>query len=305
MELHQWRYYAAVARLGNFTRAAEACGVSQPTLSQQIGKLELELGKPLFDRLGRGAALTDAGQAIRERVEQALALIDEVKATVAAAAVARRLTVAAIPTVAPYLLPAVLMRFREECPDVRIEAREHTTAECVERLNAGELDLAIFALPMPDDHFVAEPILTEDMLLALPANHRLVSRSRISIHDLRDEPFVLLHEAHCLSGQAAWFCARHALAPVVTARLHQLATVLELVRLGQGVTLVPAMAAAADTHPGRVYRRLAGESPMRTLAVVRNPHRFRNESSRRFTELAGLAAVAAVTPAGETSGASP
>lgn len=284
MEMNQLRYFAAVARLGNFTRAAEACHVSQPTLSQQVAKLELELDQSLFDRHGRGAELTDAGRALLEKVEHALALLDNAKVTVRSAGHAQRLTVAAIPTIAPYLLPAALVRFAKAHPAAHVEVREYTTDECLSHLTNGELDLAVLALPVRGDHLATEPLFTEELLLALPAKHRLARRSKVRLKDLGDEPFVLLHEAHCLSGQAIGFCARHALAPLVTAQLHQLGTVLELVRLGQGVSLVPAMAAKQDRGGGRVYRPLAGEKPTRTLGIVWSKLRFRSPLFDAFVE---------------------
>ncbi|QEL20270.1 LysR family transcriptional regulator [Limnoglobus roseus] len=274
--MNQLRYFAALARLGNFTRAAAACHVSQPTLSQQVAKLERELDQSLFDRRGRGATLTDAGRALLEKVEHALALLDNAKVSVRSAGHAERLTVAAIPTIAPYLLPEVLVRFATAHPAAHVEVREYTTDECLAHLTNGELDLAVLALPVRGDHLAAETLFTEELLLAVPAKHALAKKRQVRLTDLTDEPFVLLHEAHCLSGQALGFCARHALAPLVTAQLHQLGTVLELVRLGQGVSLVPAMAAKKDRSGGRVYKPIFGEKPMRTLGVVWSKLRFRS-----------------------------
>ena len=275
MELQQLRYFAAVARLGNFTRAAGACHVSQPTLSQQVAKLELELGQSLFDRGGRGATPTAAGRALLQRVEHALGLLDEARESVRSSGKSQRFTVAAIPTVAPYLLPEVLVKFTGRHPGASVEVKEYTTEECLAHLTDGELDLAVLALPVRGDHLETEALFTEELLLALPAKHRLSKKRRVRLTDLADEPFVLLHEAHCLSGQAVAFCARHALAPLVTAQLHQLGTVLELVRLGQGVSLVPAMAAKRERGRDVVYRPLAGEKPTRTLAVAWSKLRFR------------------------------
>ncbi len=276
MEMNQLRYFAALARLGNFTRAAEACCVSQPTLSQQVAKLERELDQSLFDRTGRGTELTDAGRALLEKVEHALALLDNAKISVRSASHAQRLTVAAIPTVAPYFLPEVLVRFTTSHPAAHVDVREYTTDECLTHLTNGELDLAVLALPVRGDHLATETLFTEELLLAVPTKHALAKKRQVKLADLYDEPFVLLHEAHCLSGQALGFCARHALAPLVTAQLHQLGTVLELVRLGQGVSLVPAMAAKQDRGGGRVYRPIAGEKPTRTLGVVWSKLRFRS-----------------------------
>ncbi len=284
MELHQLRYFAAVARLGNFTRAAEACHVSQPTLSQQVAKLELELGTSLFDRTGRGATLTDAGRAFQERVEYALGLLDDAREALRSAGKAERLTVAAIPTIAPYLLPGVLVTFAGLHPAAHVEVKEYTTEECLKHLTDGELDVAVLALPVRGDHLATEALLTEELLLAVPANHKLAAKPQVRLKDLTDEPFVLLHEAHCLSEQALGFCARHALAPLVTAQLHQLGTVLELVRLGQGVSLVPAMAARQDRDAGRVYRTIWGDKPTRTVGVAWSKLRFRGPLFEPFVE---------------------
>lgn len=291
MELGQLRYVAAVAGCGSFTRAADQCGVTQPTLSQQLAKLERELGQPLFHRLPGGAELTDAGRAFLDRVGPALALLDDARECVTHDAAAGRLTVAAIPTVAPYLLPAAVVAFTADFPQARLEILELTTAECAAALAAGSLDLAVLARPVPGDGFHAADVVTEELLLAVPAGHPLGRGPSAALAAVRDEAFVMLHEAHCLSGQAAAFCARHLLAPVVTARLHQLGTVLELVRLGRGVSLVPAMAAAQDRDPGRTYVRLTGgEVPARTVAAAWAKGRFRSPLSAPF--VAALKAAA-------------
>ncbi len=282
MEIHQLRYFAKVAEIGNFTRAAEACFVSQPSLSQQIAKLEEELGQPLFERLGRGARLTEAGQKLLERASQILLLLDEAKAVVADDPDAGRLVVAAIPTIAPYFLPGVLTRFAAECPRARIEVAEETTGHLVEMLAHGDVDLAILALPVRGENLHIEPLFTEELLAVLPAGHALVGKAQVSLLDLAGEPFVLLHETHCLTGTATSFCHRLGISPAGTARIQQLATVQELVRLGHGVSLVPAMAARADAHPGRAYRSLDGDRPTRTVALVWNRMRYQSKLFARF-----------------------
>ncbi len=284
MELQQLRYFAAVARLGNFTRAAEACHVSQPTLSKLIAKLELELGQSLFHRGGRIATLTDAGRAFQERTEHALRLLDEARESVRTAGKKMRFTVSAIPTVAPYLLPAALTRFVAAHPSARVEVKEYTTEESLKQLTEGHLDAAVLALPVRDEHLSTKTLFTEELFLALPAAHRLADSSKIRLKDLADESFVILHEAHCLSGQAAAFCARHALGPLVTAQLHQLGTVLELVRLGHGVSFVPEMATRHEKRTDVVFRSIAGEKPTRTLAIAWSQLRFRSPLFNDFVK---------------------
>jgi LysR family transcriptional regulator, hydrogen peroxide-inducible genes activator len=284
MELHQLRYFAKVAELGHFTRAAEACGVSQPSLSQAIAKLEEEVGKPLFERLGRGVRLTEAGVKLRDRASHIVRLVDEARSTLTTAPDAGRVVVAAIPTVAPYLLPKALAAFAAACPQAEVEVIEETTDRAVGRTAAGEADLLVAALPLRHDDMHFEPLLTEELLAVLPAHHPLAEKPRISMKELSAERFILLNEAHCLSETTLAFCARRNSSPLVTARMHQLTTVLELVRLGQGVSLIPAMAAAADPSKHRVYRPVAGDKPTRTLAVGWNTRRYHAPVFGRFVE---------------------
>jgi LysR family hydrogen peroxide-inducible transcriptional activator len=270
MEMHQLRYFVKVAECGHFTRAAEACHVAQPSLSQQIAKLERELGQPLFDRLGRGVRLTEAGRLFKERADQILRLADDARACAADDADAGRLVVAAIPTVAPYFLPPLLTRFFAERPRARVEVMEETTARILALLAEGEIDLAVLALPVQGEHLETTTLFTEELMAMLPAGHPLADKPRLTLRDLAAEPFVLLHEAHCLTGTTLSFCSRLALAPVVTARMHQLSTVQELVRLGKT----------------RVYRSLTGDRPTRTLALAWNPLRFQSRLFKSFAKVA-------------------
>jgi|JI10StandDraft_1071094.scaffolds.fasta_scaffold46526_2 LysR family hydrogen peroxide-inducible transcriptional activator len=282
MEMHQLRYFAKVAELGNVTRAAEACFVSQPSLSQQITKLERELGQPLFERLGRGVRLTEAGRLFRRYADQILSLTEDARTRVADDADSGHITLAAIPTIAPYFLPGVLTRFAKECPKARIEIVEETTANILRLLAEGDIDLAILALPIQAEYVHTKTLFTEELLAVLPAGHPLAKKSKVSLKDLVAEPFVVLNEAHCLTGTTMSFCARHAASPLVTAKSHQLLTVLELVRLGQGVSLVPEMAVPKGPDEGREYRSLAGDKPTRTIALAWNRMRYQTQLFKRF-----------------------
>ena len=284
MEMHQLRYFAKVADLGNVTRAAEACHVSQPSLSQQIAKLERELGQPLFERLGRGVRLTDAGTLFKRYCDQILSLTEDARTRVADDPDSGRIVLAAIPTVAPYFLPRVLTRFAQECPKARIEIVEDTTANIVRQLADGDIEMAIVALPLRADHVHTQPLFTEELVAVLPTDHPLAKKPRLGLKDLAAEPFVILNEAHCLTGNTMSFCARHSLTPLVTGRSHQLLTVLELVRLGHGVSLIPAMAVPKGTDKGRVYRTLSGDKPTRTIAVAWNRMRYQTQLFKRFVE---------------------
>jgi LysR family hydrogen peroxide-inducible transcriptional activator len=277
MEIQQIRYFAKLAELGNFTRAAEACNVSQPSLSQQISKLELELGQPLVERLGRGTRLTGAGERFKSRADEILRLIDDAHASVIDEPDAGNLTLAAIPTIAPYFLPAVLSKLAKAAPRAQITVREETTQDTLHLLAEGQVDLAVLAMPIKQENLHVEPIMTEELQLVVPKTHPLAKQPKIGFKDITGEPFVLLHEAHCLTGTTLAFCQRHAFTPLVTARIQQLAMIQELVRLGHGVSMIPKMAADADKSPQRVYRSLTGDKPTRTVALAWNRMRFQTK----------------------------
>ena len=233
MELFQLRYFLKVVELGNFTRAAEANSVSQPALSQAIQKLEDELGQPVFERLGRRVELTDAGRMLLPRATQAVQLVDEARASITDDGESGQIRVSAIPTIAPYLLPSVLGEFASQFPQVQFEVQEEVTDQVVKRLRHGETDAALLALPFDSTHLEVVPLFEEELQLVLPAGHELADRKRITLRTLREYPFILLDEAHCLSDNVISFCHRKAFQPITTGRFTQLATVLELVALGQ------------------------------------------------------------------------
>ncbi|MGE0449400.1 MAG: LysR family transcriptional regulator [Vicinamibacterales bacterium] len=282
MEMHQLRYFSKVAELGSVTRAAEACFVSQPSLSQQIAKLEQELGQPLFERLGRGVRLTRAGHLFKQYCDQILSLTEDARTRVVDEPDSGHLVVAAIPTVAPYFLPGVLCGFLKEVPRAHVEIREDTTQELLRQLASGDIDLAIIALPIDADQIETTPLFTEELVLAMPAGHPMAHRRRLTMRDLASEPFVVLNEAHCLTGNVLSFCSTQDMVPFVVSRSHQLLTVLELVRLGQGVSLIPKMAVPKGADAGRVYRTLSGDKPSRTIAVAWRKARYQTQLFQRF-----------------------
>jgi len=287
MELQQLRYFVAVAELGHFTKAAERCLVAQPSLSQQIGKLEKELGQPLFERLGRVVRLTDAGRTLYERSVSILASVEQAKGEVidACGEAGGSVSVGAIPTVAPFLLPALTSDFQRRFSQARVIIDEGLTAQIVENCLRGDLDVGILALPVTEPQLHVEPILEEELLLALPSGHPLAKKRRVTIQDLSGEPFILVSEMHCLGQQIVAFCNQASCSPFMVCRSAQLLTAQELVSIGHGVSLLPAMACERDRHPGRTYRRLSGAAPSRTLAMIWHKQRYQRPIVRQFIEL--------------------
>lgn len=289
MELDQLRYFTAVAELLSFTRAAERCLVAQPSLSQQIIKLEHELGAPLFERLGRTVRLTPAGHTFYEHAVRVLSAAGAARDSLRSADDWKQgpASIGAILTVAPYLLPPVLRSFTRKFPQARLTVREDFTAGIVQAVLAGELDLGIAALPIDEPRLQATPLFTEELLVALPAKHPLaVRRKKLTPADLADQSFVLLDETHCLGEQVVSFCRDRKFQPTVTCRTSQLLTVQTMVALGQGLSLVPKMATEGP-HQRRdiVYKSLGEEAPKRTLCLLR--HRDRSPG-RLVEELVGM-----------------
>jgi LysR family hydrogen peroxide-inducible transcriptional activator len=287
MELHQLRYFQAVAQTGSFSRAAEQCFVSQPSLSQQIQKLERGLEQKLFDRLGRRVVLTEAGRLLLDRAAPILAALNDTERQLREGEdrLGGRLTIGAIPTIAPYLLPPALERLLQAHPRVELKVHEEVTHDLLESVLAGELDLGILALPVNDDRLVVEPLFSEPLYLALPRGHRLTRRRRVTLDDLREERFIVLDEIHCLGQQILTFCNANGCQPRIACRSAQIATVQALIGLNQGVSMLPAMARRVDRGAARVYRSLAEGQPARTIAAVWRRNRYHSHVAERFLQV--------------------
>src|SRR5271170_3866892 len=268
MELHQLRYFCAVAETGSFSRAAEQSHVSQPSLSQQIMKLEDELGARLFDRLGRSVRLTDLGKTFLPRARGVLRELEAAKGDVVEHkdSVGGSVTIGVIPTVAPYLLPAYLTTFSKKFQQARLTVVEEITPVLLERLRAGTIDIAILALPIRGHEFEVAPLLTEPLFAALPPKHKLAARRSVSLKDLRAEPFLLLRDGHCFRDTAVAACDRARLNPQIIFESGQFSSILSMVGTGMGVSIVPEM--AIDKNPRCRYVRIADDEATRTIGAI-------------------------------------
>lgn len=288
MELFQLRYFVAVAEAQSFTRAAERCHVSQPSLSQQILKLEEEFEHKLFHRLGRRVLLTQAGETLLQHALEALSRLEAARREIAAASSTPyrgKIVVGAIPTMAPYLLPETIRSFRERHPQVEILLKEELTEQILASILAGETELGLLALPVDDPRFLVEQLGTEPLFFAFPTTHRLAeSKECIRPQDLVNEPLILLDEMHCLGKQLADFCRRYGLASQIRCRSVQLYTIERLIAAEQGVSLLPAMAFLKDREPPLAYRKPADELPTRTIVAVRHGRRPLGAAVRLFVE---------------------
>jgi len=289
MEIHQLRYFVSLARMGNFSRAAEQCYVSQPSLSQQIRKLEDELGERLFDRGQRRAKLTAHGEAFLRRAVRILEEVEAAKreATEAWDLLRGTVTIGVLPTIAPYMLPHAMARFSEKFPGVEIAVHEDTTARLLKLMHAYEIDFALASQPIEDDGLVVQELFTEELLLAVPPRHPLARKRVVCAADLSGEKLIVMKEAHCLGDQVLGFCDRRDVKPKISFRSAQLETVQELVCAGLGISLVPAMATRSQRAISPKYRSLQAPRPERKIVVAwpkqRPPGRAAGEFVKLFT----------------------
>lgn len=289
MEMHQLRYMVTLARTGNFSRAAEQCNVAQPSLSQQIQKLEAELGERLFDRMKREVRLTPHGTAFLRRAVRILEEVDAARREASDALDLKHgsIAIGILPTIAPYLLPPVMARFSTQFAGVEINVHEDTTAQLLKLVHAYEIDFAVVSEPIVDDRLTVTELFTEELLLALPPRHPLAKKRSLTSADLRDQKLIVMKSGHCLGDQVLGFCERQEVKPRISFRSAQLETVQELVCAGLGLSLVPAM--ARRTHPRRApeYRSLQAPSPARKIVLVwprqRPPGRAAAELVKLFT----------------------
>jgi LysR family hydrogen peroxide-inducible transcriptional activator len=253
VNLRDLKYLVALAEERHFGKAAERCHVSQPTLSAQIRKLEEYLGVSLVERQPKKVSLTETGERI---VARARLVLHEADAIVELARTDRdplagELKLAFIPTVGPYLLPKVATRLKRALPKLKLLLYEYQTAQLLEKLRHGDIDMGILALPIPTDGLECRALYEEAVMLAVPDAHPLAQRERARLEDLRGETLLLLEDGHCLRDQALEVCSRVRVSEDQDYRATSLETLRQMVAAGHGVTLLPQL---ATTGPGGTTR---------------------------------------------------
>lgn len=243
-DLRQLEYFCAVARTGSFTKAAEDLGIAQPSLSEQIARLELGLGAALFERLNRRVELTPLGEAILGKaqalLEDAAALPDHFER--AREGVRGPLRVGAIPTILPYFLAPLLKGFTERCREVDLHVREGTTAELVGQVLDGMIDVAVLSLPVEGAGLVMKELFRDPLFLAVPEGHPLASAEKVQLRRLSQERLLILKDGHCLRDETLAVCDRARARFAGQFEADQFLTIFELIRAGFGVSIVPEMA---------------------------------------------------------------
>jgi LysR family hydrogen peroxide-inducible transcriptional activator len=271
-----------VARTGSFTKAANELGVSQPSLSEQIGKLEEGLGASLFERLTRRIELTPLGEAILARaqalLEDAAALPDHFDR--ARDGVRGPLRVGAIPTILPYFLAPLLKGFTERYPDVDLHLREGTTAELVELVIDGVMDLAVVSLPVEGAGLLMKELFLDPLYLAVPESHPLAGSSSVQLQRVSRERLLILKDGHCLRDETLEICDQARARFAAQFEVDQFLTIFELIRAGFGVSVVPEMGRSLSSGC-----RLIELEPKasRRVGYIRPQRRYVSKALEAFT----------------------
>ncbi|MCL4765867.1 MAG: LysR family transcriptional regulator [Hyphomicrobiaceae bacterium] len=285
LTLRQLAYFEAVVRHKHFGRAAEACAVSQPALSVQIQELERELGVVLVER-GRGSvALTPQGEFVAQRARRILGEVQDLMDSAPRADALGAIRLGVIPTIAPYLMPAILGALGSGGAAARIQVRETQTQRLLEELEQGSLDLLLAALPVSSPGIEAHALFCDRFFLAVPASSDIGPRIG-SIAAVAPHRLLLLEEGHCLRDQALSVCSAADKDMLASLGATSLATLIELVAAGMGVTLLPELC-LPSVHDDRRVRIVPfrGPAPFRTVGLVWRKSSGRKATFRRLGEL--------------------
>jgi LysR family transcriptional regulator, hydrogen peroxide-inducible genes activator len=280
----------AVAETLHFGHAAEDCDMSQPGLSSQISNLERVLGVQLVERTTRRVLLTAAGERVVDSARRIVAELENLETQISKAStpLSGSLRLGVIPTVAPYLLPQLLPSVRERFPVLQLFLREEQTDRLVDMLDKGRIDMALMALPSPrPSHFTEVGVGREAFHLAMPASHRLAGRSSVRPSDIAGEDVLLLESGHCLRDQALSVCDRSGAIENSTIQANSIATLVQMVANGLGVTLLPTSAVRSELHATTdvVARPFEEPQPHRTLGLVARKSSALNEEMTLLSTL--------------------
>src|SRR5918911_3684770 len=290
MEMHQLTYFESVSRHLHFTRAAEELNVAQPSVSQQIRKLEDELGAPLFHRMKRHVALTEAGKMFLPHARAVLQRLEEARLEVQELSGLRKgsLAVGATPSVGTHLLPRAMAAFSRRHPGIALAFREAGSRTLLSLLEDGELDMAVVIQPIRHPALETMPLLEEELLLAVPQGHTLAGRqARVPLGELRDEAFVMLREgAYDLRDQTLAACHKVGFEPRVVLDGCEMDSVLRCVAAGIGVAILPEMVLSdVDPVAGPAAVRLQGPRLSRSLVIARRRDRYFSAAGREFARV--------------------
>lgn len=277
MNLRDLQYLIAVADVRNFSQAADKCFVSQPTLSNQIRKLEDTLGITLFERNNKRVIPTETGEHIVALARKVLHQVDTMHDVAKSSKdpLAGKFRLGAFPTLSTYIFPALVPKITATLPQLKLVLIEEKTQQLLDRLKRGELDAALLALPIHDDQLEVRALFDDKFLLAVPPTHTLAKQKHIDQTDIHGEKLLLLEEGHCLRDQALAVCQLAGSEEEQDFRATSLETLRQMVKAGTGITFMPQIAIQENEH-NIAYVPFKKPAPYRTIGLV-----WRKTSVRR------------------------
>jgi len=287
MNFRDLNYFVKTAELNHFGKAANACFVSQPTLSMQLKKLEDTLGVKLFERDNKHVKLTRQGGVLLTQAKTILLEADHLKklALNFNDPFALEFHLGVFPTIAPYLLPTITPHIKAMLPKLSLFYSEEKTDTLVAALEEGSLDAIIVALPIKSDKLITTPLFTDPFMVALPKNHPLTYKKQIEMHDLDVSELLLLEEGHCLRGQALDICHQRPKEAENSFTATSLSTLTQMVSLGHGITLVPTIAIKAVQSSSIVFRPFRAPTPARQIVLAYRRHHSSIACCKKVAEL--------------------
>lgn len=289
MNLRDLQYLVAVAKHRHFGKAADACFVSQPTLSTQIKKLEDELGVTLIERNNKQVMLTEIGEAIVAKAEEMLQTGNDIKnlAEHYRDPESGSLSLGVIPTLAPYLLPHIMPAIKKRFPKLKTWLYEEQTAVLLRKLLGGHLDAAVLALPVEETTLKSLPLFTEPFFAAVPSQHALAGKSSLTLQEVAKTDILLLEDGHCLRDQTLDLCRKVGATEVEGFRGTSLETLRHMVASGTGITFMPALAANTNKQAGNKIKILPFKPPQpsRQIGLV---YRSSSHKESIFKDLAAV-----------------
>ncbi|MCM3747542.1 LysR family transcriptional regulator [Paenibacillus pasadenensis] len=294
MELRQLQYVIHIAKELNFSRAAEKLHIAQPSLSQQLSKLEKEIGVLLVRRTTNSVELTHAGEVFVDKAQAILDSVEQLKTEMEDMAHMRRgrLVIGSLPITGSHILPIVLPEFGKQYPDIDLVLIEDTTAKLEQLAGSGQTDISLLSLPLIDSTLVYEPLIREEITLAVPPNHWLAGRTEpVDLETLQDEPFIVLKKGQGFRQIAIDLCAGAGFQPRIVFESSNIETVQSLVAAGMGVAFIPHMIARGSRSEFTPHFCPIAGKPSRSLVIASRKGRYLSKAAEAFIDTMKAAVI--------------
>lgn len=284
MELRQLEYFMAVCEELHFTKAAEKLNIAQPTLSQQIKILEGEVGKPLFDRIGKKTAITEAGKILLKHSKQVFYELEQAEAAIGELNGLERgsLTIGSLLTCMNYLLPPAIVQFKERYPNIRLSVQGLRADEIEQSILENELDLGFTFLPSERDDLETIPLHTEELALAVPTSHPLALETAVNFDSISRVPTILMPSDYQLRQRIDGYCGNSGVTVNPTLELTTLESITQMVAKGVGVTILPLPYLEHLNHEGITIVKLLNPTPQREIGIMYRKDKFMCTATRTF-----------------------